>query len=148
VRREAIRQCETVEPRALVEDRRARRPRTDRVRRDLRSNELDRQRPHEADDPGFSEVAANNPLFARPGEEIVEIVAGYGAVAAHCVAGGFDGIEIQCSHSVDRSLLPLACDQPPHRQLRGSLASRFRILREIVEYVRDAIGPERAVGVR
>jgi 2,4-dienoyl-CoA reductase-like NADH-dependent reductase (Old Yellow Enzyme family) len=31
--------------------------------------------------------------------EIDEIVAGYALVAEHCAEGGFDGIELQCSHS-------------------------------------------------
>ena len=31
--------------------------------------------------------------------EIAEIVAGYARVAEHCAEGGFDGIELQCSHS-------------------------------------------------
>ena len=31
--------------------------------------------------------------------EIDEIVAGYAQVAEHCAEGGFDGIELQCTHS-------------------------------------------------
>ena len=31
--------------------------------------------------------------------EIAEIIAGYALVAEHCREGGFDGIELQCSHS-------------------------------------------------
>ena len=45
-----------------------------------------------------------DPLFREvPKEveqhEIAEIVAGYATVAGHCMAGGFDGVELQCSHS-------------------------------------------------
>ena len=45
-------------------------------------------------DPLFREV----PKEVEP-HEIAEIVAGYALVAEHCVHGGFDGIELQCSHS-------------------------------------------------
>ena len=45
-------------------------------------------------DPLFREV----PKAVTHGE-IDEIVAGYAQVAEHCAEGGFDGIELQCSHS-------------------------------------------------
>jgi len=49
-------------------------------------------------------VAVADPLFrevphAVSEAEIAEIVAGYALVARHCRQGGFDGIELQCSHS-------------------------------------------------
>ena len=45
-------------------------------------------------DPLFREVPK-----AVDDAEIAEIVAGYATVAEHCAEGGFDGIELQCSHS-------------------------------------------------
>ena len=45
-------------------------------------------------DPLFREVP-----HAVSGAEIAEIVAGYATVARHCREGGFDGVELQCSHS-------------------------------------------------
>ena len=45
-------------------------------------------------DPLFREVPK-----AVTHAEIDEIVAGYALVAEHCAEGGFDGIELQCSHS-------------------------------------------------
>ena len=45
-------------------------------------------------DPLFREVPK-----AVDQAEIDEIVAGYALVAEHCAEGGFDGIELQCSHS-------------------------------------------------
>ena len=45
-------------------------------------------------DPLFREVPK-----AVDEAEIAEIVAGYATVAEHCAEGGFDGIELQCSHS-------------------------------------------------
>jgi 2,4-dienoyl-CoA reductase-like NADH-dependent reductase (Old Yellow Enzyme family) len=50
--------------------------------------------PSPVPDPLFREVPK-----AVSVAEIAEIVAGYATVAAHCAEGGFDGIELQCSHS-------------------------------------------------
>jgi mycofactocin system FadH/OYE family oxidoreductase 2 len=94
-----------------------------------------------------------DPLFREvPKEveahEIDEIVAGYATVATHCVAGGFDGIELQCSHSsIVRCFLSPATN---HRQddYGGSLPNRARLLLRIVAAVREAIGPGLALGVR
>jgi len=80
--------------------------------------------------------------------EIAEIVAGYGTVAGYCAEGGFDGIELQCSHSsIVRGFLSPATNKRTDAY-GGSLPARARILLEIINSVRDAIGPERALGVR
>ncbi|HEX6417563.1 MAG TPA: mycofactocin system FadH/OYE family oxidoreductase 2, partial [Acidimicrobiales bacterium] len=94
-------------------------------------------------DPLFREVP--HEVDAR---EIAEIVAGYALVAGHCRAGGFDGIELQCSHSsIVRGFLSPAAN---HRTDRygGALANRARLLLEIVAAVREAIGRDMALGVR
>jgi 2,4-dienoyl-CoA reductase (NADPH2) len=94
-------------------------------------------------DPLFREVAKE-----VDHREIAEIVAGYARTAEHCARGGFDGIELQCSHSsIVRGFLSPATN---HRAdaYGGSLANRARILLEIVAAVRQAIGPQRALGVR
>ena len=99
--------------------------------------------PSPVPDPLFREVPK-----AIDVREIAEVVAGYGTVAEHCAIGGFDGVELQCSHSsIVRGFLS------PATNIRtdgygGSLANRARILLEIVAAVREAIGPERALGVR
>ena len=54
--------------------------------------------------PVWAPSAVADPLFrevpkAVTHAEIDEIVAGYALVAEHCAEGGFDGIELQCSHS-------------------------------------------------
>jgi mycofactocin system FadH/OYE family oxidoreductase 2 len=80
--------------------------------------------------------------------EIREIVEGYALVAEHCAAGGFDGVELQCSHSsIVRGFLSPATNIRTDRW-GGSLENRARILLEIVSAVREAIGPGRALGVR
>jgi mycofactocin system FadH/OYE family oxidoreductase 2 len=94
-------------------------------------------------DPMFREVAKE-----VDHREIAEIVAGYARTAEHCTRGGFDGIELQCSHSsIVRGFLS------PATNLRGDgyggdLPGRARILLEIIAAVRGAIGPGRALGVR
>src|SRR4029453_18741549 len=94
-------------------------------------------------DPLFREVP-----HAVTSAEIAEIVAGYALVAEHCAEGGFDGIELQCSHSsIVRGFLSPATN---HRQdaYGGTLENRSRLLLEIVHAVRRIIGPGLALGVR
>jgi 2,4-dienoyl-CoA reductase (NADPH2) len=80
--------------------------------------------------------------------EIREIIEGYALVAEHCSAGGFDGIELQCSHSsIVRGFLSPATNIRTDRW-GGALENRARLLLEIVAAVREAIGPNRALGVR
>ncbi len=99
--------------------------------------------PSPVPDPLFREVPKAVELH-----EIRQIVAGYATVAEHCIAGGFDGIELQCSHSsIVRGFLSPATN---HRTDRygGTLGNRTRLLLEIVDAVREAIGPDHALGVR
>jgi 2,4-dienoyl-CoA reductase (NADPH2) len=94
-------------------------------------------------DPLFREVPK-----AVTTAEIAEIVASYGLVAGHCAEGGFDGVELQCSHSsIVRGFLSPATN---HRtdDYGGPLEHRARILLEIVAEVRRVIGPDLALGVR
>ena len=99
--------------------------------------------PSPVPDPLFREVPKALEL-----PEIREVVAGYGLVAEHCVAGGFDGIELQCSHSsIVRGFLSPATNKRTD-EYGGSLANRARLLLETVDAVRAAIGPGKALGVR
>ncbi len=99
--------------------------------------------PSAVPDPLFREV----PKAVTP-REIAEIVAGYATVASHCREGGFDGIELQCSHSsIVRGFLSGATNFRTD-SYGGSLENRARILVEIVDAVREAIGPGLALGVR
>jgi 2,4-dienoyl-CoA reductase (NADPH2) len=99
--------------------------------------------PSPVPDPLFREVPK-----AVDEAEITEIVAGYADVAARCREGGFDGVELQCSHSsIVRGFLSPATN---HRTDRwgGTLENRARLLHTIVDAVREAIGPGLALGVR
>ena len=94
-------------------------------------------------DPLFREVPK-----AVSEAEIAEITEGYADVAARCAEGGFDGIELQCSHSsIVRGFLSPATNRRSDGY-GGSLECRARLLLELVEAVRAAIGPELALGVR
>ena len=94
-------------------------------------------------DPLFREV----PKAVTQGE-IEEIVAGYAMVASHCAEGGFDGIELQCSHSsIVRGFLSPATNKRTD-QYGGSLFNRARLMIDIVAAVRAAIGSGMALGVR
>ncbi len=103
--------------------------------------------------PVWAPSAVADPLFrevpkAVSEEEIAEIVDGYALVAEHCRQGGFDGIELQCSHSsIVRGFLSPATN---HRQdgYGGTLERRARLLLEIVAAVRVAVGPDAVLGVR
>ncbi|MFN8052411.1 MAG: mycofactocin system FadH/OYE family oxidoreductase 2 [Acidimicrobiales bacterium] len=99
--------------------------------------------PSPVPDPLFREV----PKAVSTGE-IADIVESYALVARHCVEGGFDGIELQCSHSsIVRGFLSPATNRRDDAY-GGDLAGRTRILVEIVAAVRAAIGPGLALGVR
>jgi 2,4-dienoyl-CoA reductase (NADPH2) len=94
-------------------------------------------------DPLFREVP-----HAVSEAEIAEIVAGYALVARHCRQGGFDGIELQCSHSsIVRGFLSSATNLRTDRY-GGSLEGRAALLLELLEAVRAEIGSGLALGVR
>ena len=99
--------------------------------------------PSPVPDPLFREVPK-----AVDDRDIAEIIAGYALVARHCAEGGFDGVELQCSHSsIVRGFLSPATNKRTD-SYGGSLANRSRLLLDIVSAVRDAIGPGLALGVR
>ena len=103
--------------------------------------------------PVWAPSAVADPLFREVPKavsvgEIAEIVAGYALVAEHCAEGGFDGIELQCSHSsIVRGFLSPATNRRSD-EYGGPLDNRARLLVEIVAAVRNAIGRELALGVR
>src|SRR3954451_3602027 len=103
--------------------------------------------------PVWAPSAVADPLFREVPKavtlgEIGEIVAGYTQVAANCAEGGFDGIELQCSHSsIVRGFLSPATNRRTDRY-GGSLENRARLMVEIVAAVRNAIGSGLALGVR
>lgn len=103
--------------------------------------------------PVWAPSAVADPLFrevpkAVTAAEIDEIIAGYALVAEHCAEGGFDGIELQCSHSsIVRGFLSPVTNRRTD-EYGGSLLNRTRLLTEIVAAVRKVIGNRLALGVR
>jgi 2,4-dienoyl-CoA reductase (NADPH2) len=103
--------------------------------------------------PAWAPSAVADPLFrevpkAVELEDIQEIVRGYAQVARNTQIGGFDGVELQCSHSsIVRQFLSR------HNNLRtdaygGGLENRMRLLREIVAGIRELCGRSYTLGVR
>ncbi len=103
--------------------------------------------------PVWAPSAVADPLFrevpkAITQAEIEEVVAGYARVAEHCAEGGFDGIELQCSHSsIVRGFLSPATNKRTDLY-GGQLVNRARLLLELVAAVRRVIGAGMALGVR
>ncbi|MGH7751015.1 MAG: mycofactocin system FadH/OYE family oxidoreductase 2, partial [Candidatus Dormibacteria bacterium] len=91
-------------------------------------------------DPMFREVPKEITVA-----EIREVVQGYAMTAQHCVAGGFDGVEIQCSHA---SLLRQFLSPLTNRRTDAYGQDRSRVVLEVIAAVRAAIGPDRVLGIR
>jgi len=99
--------------------------------------------PSAVPDPMFREV----PVAMTVGQ-INELIAGYAEVARRCVNGGFDGVELQCSHaSIVRQFLSPASNRRTDAY-GGPPANRARFLVELIGAMRAAIGPRRVLGVR
>ncbi len=81
-------------------------------------------------------------------EEIAEIVRGYALVARHVREGGFDGAELQSSHS---SLMRQFFSPYYNRRTDsygGSLENRMRFTREVIQAVRAEVGRDFTMGIR
>ncbi len=81
-------------------------------------------------------------------EEIAEIVRGYVLVARHVREGGFDGIELQSSHS---SLMRQFFSPYYNRRsdtYGGSLENRMRFTLEVIQAIRAEIGRDFTMGIR
>ncbi len=81
-------------------------------------------------------------------EEIAEIVHGYALVARHVREGGFDGAELQSSHS---SLMRQFFSPYYNRrtdEYGGSLENRMRFALEVMAAVRAEIGRDFTLGIR
>ncbi|GAC1301580.1 MAG: dimethylglycine demethylation protein DgcA [Ktedonobacteraceae bacterium] len=81
-------------------------------------------------------------------EEIAEIVRGYALVARHVREGGFDGAELQSSHS---SLMRQFFSPYYNRRsdaYGGSLENRMRFALEAIHAIRAEIGRDFTLGIR
>jgi len=81
-------------------------------------------------------------------EEIADIVRGFALVARHVREGGFDGAELQASHS---SLIRQFFSPYYNRRTDaygGSLENRMRFVLEVIQAVRAEIGRDFTLGIR
>ena len=103
--------------------------------------------------PAWAPSAIADPLFrevpkAVEHEDIHQIIDGYATVAGYTKRGGFDGIELQCSHSsIVRQFLSRSTNKRTD-EYGGSLENRARLLREIIGAIRLAVGRDYVLSVR
>ena len=103
--------------------------------------------------PAWAPSAVADPLFrevpkAVEPEDIRQITEGYATVAGYTKQGGFDGVELQCSHSsIVRQFLSRSTNRR-NDQYGGSLENRARLLREIIAAIRLAVGRDYVLSVR
>ena len=105
------------------------------------------------DEPLWGPSAVGDGLFreiasAMDEGQIGELVEGYGRVAALTRQGGFDGVELQASHSsvLRQFLSPLSNRR--RDDYGGSLENRMRLTVACLQAVREALGPAMALGIR
>ncbi|MEJ8280517.1 FAD-dependent oxidoreductase [Pseudonocardia spirodelae] len=91
-------------------------------------------------DPMFREVPAELDAAGIAG-----VVAAFAEVAARCVEGGFDGVELQCSHA---SLLRLFLSPATNRRTDAWGRDRAKLVLDVVAAVRAAVGPDPVLGLR
>lgn len=81
-------------------------------------------------------------------EEVAEIIRGYVLVARHVREGGFDGIELQSSHS---SLMRQFFSPYYNRRTDnygGALENRMRFTIEVIQAIRAELGRDYTMGIR
>ncbi len=103
--------------------------------------------------PLWAPSAIADPLFrevpkAVDDGDIAEILDGFSLVARNCIAGGFDGVELQASQSsIVRAFLAPSTNRRADRY-GGHAENRAQFLLEVLRVLRCAIGPDRILGVR
>lgn len=80
-------------------------------------------------------------------EDISRIIAQFAKAAQRCQSGGFDGIELLShSHLLGQFLSPLVNTRDD--DYGGSLENRLRLTLQVIEAVREAVGPDLILGMR
>ncbi len=93
------------------------------------------------------EPAHNAVPKAMEGHDIERVQAAFGAAARRCREGGLDGCEILfASHLIWQFIAPRVNRRDD--TYGGSLENRLRFGLEVLERVREAVGPDYLVGVR
>ncbi len=103
--------------------------------------------------PAWSSSAVGSPLYMEtPHEmtvaEIQDVVQAFGAAARRMQQAGLDGVEIHGAHGylIEQFMSPLSNKRDD--EYGGDEERRLRFAREVIESVRDAVGPDYTVGIR
>jgi 2,4-dienoyl-CoA reductase-like NADH-dependent reductase (Old Yellow Enzyme family) len=80
--------------------------------------------------------------------DIAAVVQQHAQCAANLAAAGFDGIEVHCAHGMLAEQFVSPYFNQRTDEYGGSFEGRLRFLIEVLEVVRGAVGPGRAVGMR
>jgi mycofactocin system FadH/OYE family oxidoreductase 2 len=80
--------------------------------------------------------------------EIHEVTEGFAAGAERMKRAGLDGVEIHASHGylIEQFISPSSNQRSD--DYGGSEENRIRFVREVIDAVRDAVGPDYTVGIR
>ncbi len=81
-------------------------------------------------------------------EDIRSMIGAFASGAANLRRAGYDGIELHLTHGMLVETFLSAHWNHRSDEYGGSAEKRLRFARELLEAVRDAVGPEMAVGVR
>lgn len=88
------------------------------------------------------------PPHALEDGEIAALVAGFAAAAANLQAAGYDGIELHAAHGYLLAQFLSPATNTRSDRWGGSPERRFRLVRDIVEAVRERCGGAFLIGVR
>jgi mycofactocin system FadH/OYE family oxidoreductase 2 len=94
-------------------------------------------------DPIFREIPKQMEI-----DDIRQVVEGYAIVARHVKEGGFDGAELQASHSslIRQFLSPVTNRRKD--EYGGSLENRMRYVLELIAGIRETVGRDFVLGIR
>lgn len=99
--------------------------------------------PSPVPDPQFREVPKE-----MEQEDIEEVIEGFAKAACHAKEGGFDGIELQASHSslIRQFLSPYTNRRSD--EYGGGLENRMKFCLQVIDAVRQVVGGNFVVGIR
>lgn len=82
------------------------------------------------------------------GADIAALIEGFVTSARHVLAGGLDGLEVHLGHGhLLQQFLSPACNERED-EYGGTEANRLRLSIEVLEAVRQAVGPDACLGIR
>ncbi len=110
-------------------------------------NVSDAGRPLWAPSAVQSELARETP-HEMTTDDIAELIAAYGAAAVRVREGGLDGVELLGAFGFLIATFMSPLTNKREDAYGGSLDNRLRFAKEVISTVREAIGPDRILGMR